>query len=425
MKRPGTVSTIIPVFNRARMLIEAVESVLAQTYPDLEVILVDDGSTEETWKVCQKLALRDDRVRIRRREHVGRPGVVRETGRSLARGEYVQYLDSDDLLAPERFEKMIETLEQGAGADLAYSATRRYTTGAEPANAPAGRTGETFTRIFPEILAEKPWFTSSVLYRREICDRAGAWSDLRFLEDVELDARMGRLGARIAHCPELLADVRDHSEGRASRQDLIERPDLVKEAVRAYSMIFSHARTVGVDGTETAMTLFLEDVRLLASRADEFRLEKEKERCLEMMTEILGANAETGLSLGAEIEPLGSEAVAEPGARITFPVRVANRSTISYRDGPWPVYLSYHLLAPSGELLRHDNRRTKFDGALRPGKERIVELAVDAPDLPGCYLVKVDLVLERITWFEARGTEPGVFRLRVAAPAGDRRTGRV
>lgn len=211
MRRSGTVSTIVPVFNRSALLIEAVESVLQQTYSDLEVIVIDDGSTDETWRICQKLALRDDRVRIRRLEHVGRPGLVREAGRTLARGQYIQYLDSDDLLAPDRFSEMVEALESGEKADLAYCFTRRYAVGEPPKPVPAGRTGEKFTRVFPEILAERPWFTASVLYRREICDRAGPWSDLPFLEDVELDARMGRLGARVAHRSKFLSDFRDHS----------------------------------------------------------------------------------------------------------------------------------------------------------------------------------------------------------------------
>jgi hypothetical protein len=417
MRRSGTVSTIVPVFNRSTLLIEAVESVLQQTYPDVEVIVVDDGSTDETWRICQKLALRDDRVRIRRLEHVGRPGLVREAGRVLARGEYIQYLDSDDLLAPERFSEMVEALEIGEKADLAYCFTRRYAVGQPPKPVPAGRTGETLTRVFPDILAERPWFTASVLYRRDICDRAGSWSDLPFMEDVELDARMGRLGARVAHRPKFLSDFRDHSLPRLSRQDLLERPEVLAEAVRAYSMIFSHARAAGVPSNSPAMSLFMEDVRLLGSRADKFLLQEESSVCAGMMKEVYGANAESGLRLSAKIEPLVTDLVAAPGMATMCPVRIVNRSTISYRDGSWPVYLSYHLMSQSGELLRHDNRRTKFDELLRPGEERVVDLEIEPLDLPGCYVLRIDLVLERITWFEAQGTEPGVVRLRVEAPS--------
>jgi len=417
MRRSGTVSTIVPVFNRSTLLIEAVESVLQQTYPDLEVIVVDDGSTDETWRICQKLALRDDRVRIRHLEHVGKPGLVREAGRALARGQYIQYLDSDDLFAPERFSEMVEALEHGEKADLAYCFTRRYAVGEPPKSVPAGRTGEELTRVFPELLAERPWFTASVLYRREICDRAGPWSDLPFMEDVELDARMGRLGARVAHRSKFLSDFRDHALPRLSRQDLLERPEVLVEAVRAYSMIFSHARAAGVQSTSRAMSLFMEDIRLLGSRAEKFLLQEESSLCAAMMKEVYGPNAESGLLLAAEIEPLVADLVVAPGMATTCPIRIANRSTISYRDGSWPVYLSYHLMSQSGQLLRHDNRRTKFDELLRPGEERVIDLEVEPIEIPGCYVLRVDLVLERITWFEAEGTEPGVVRLRVEAPS--------
>ena len=413
MKRPGTVSTISPVFNRSGMLVEAVESVLNQTYPELEVIVIDDGSTDDTWSTCQRLALRDDRVRIRRRDHVGRPGLVRETGRALARGQYLQYLDSDDLLAPNRFSRMIEALDDGEAADLAYCFTRRYAVGQSPKSVPAGRTGEAFTRIFPEILEERPWFTSSVLYRREICDRAGPWSDLPFLEDVEIDARMGRLGARVRHCPEFLADVRDHSGYRSSGQDLLGREDALKDAVRAYSMIFRHARAARVEMTEKPMILFMEDVRLLESQAEKLLLAAESSACRAMLSEAFGPNAPRGRSLSAEIEPLVTDLVAMPGARTTCPVRITNNSTISYREGPWPIYLSYHLRSASGDLIQHDNRRTKFEEILRPGEDGIIDLEIDSPQLAGSYVLSIDLVLERITWFEAEGTRPGVVRLRV------------
>jgi len=413
MKKPGTVTTIIPVFNRPAMLVEAVESVLNQTYSEVEVMIVDDGSTDETWEVCQKLALRDERVRIRRREHVGKPGLVREDGRNLARGEYIQYLDSDDLLPPERFSKMIEALDQGEAADLAYCFTRRYRVGQQPESLPAGRTGESFTRIFPEILAERPWFTSSVLYRREICDRAGPWTDLPFMEDVELDARMGRLGAKVRHCPEFLADVRDHPEYRVSRQDLLLRADVLKDAVRAYSMIFSHARAAGVKTTDRPMALFMEEVHLLGNRAEKLLLPDESSVCTAMMKEAFGSDARTELCLSAEIEPLRTVLVSRPGEMTTCPVRIRNHSTISFRERPWPVYLSYHLLSASGELLRYDNRRTKLDGILGPGEEKVVELEIESPAQSGCYVLRIDLVLELITWFEGEGTRPGVVHLRV------------
>ena len=97
----GLVSTIIPVHNRPSLLREAVASVLAQTYRPIEIIIVDDGSTDETGREAEALAECHSEVRAIHRENGG-PGAARETGRLAARGEFIQYLDSDDLLLPEQ-----------------------------------------------------------------------------------------------------------------------------------------------------------------------------------------------------------------------------------------------------------------------------------------------------------------------------------
>src|SRR5437588_4041721 len=97
------VSTIIPVFNRPALLVEAVASVLAQSYRPIEIIIVDDGSTDATPEVADRLA--KQRAGIVRVIHIanGGPGLAREAGRLAARGGYIQHLDSDDLLLPEKF----------------------------------------------------------------------------------------------------------------------------------------------------------------------------------------------------------------------------------------------------------------------------------------------------------------------------------
>src|ERR1044071_1274968 len=98
------VSTIIPVYNRAGMLREAVESVLAQAYRPIEIIVVNDGSTDDTRCVAEALAATNlNEIRVIHQGNVG-PGLAREAGRQAARGEFIQYLDSDDLLLPRKFE---------------------------------------------------------------------------------------------------------------------------------------------------------------------------------------------------------------------------------------------------------------------------------------------------------------------------------
>src|SRR5207244_2098618 len=118
----GLVTTIIPVYNRAPMLREAVASVIAQTYRPIEIVIVDDGSTDETPAAISELVSTHPEVRATRRANGG-PGLARETGRQLARGEFIQYLDSDDLLLPRKFEWQVAALRRSSECGVAYGIT--------------------------------------------------------------------------------------------------------------------------------------------------------------------------------------------------------------------------------------------------------------------------------------------------------------
>src|SRR4051794_34991926 len=118
----GLVSTIIPVFNRAGMLREAVASVLPQTYRPIEIIIVDDGSTDDTPQAIRDLERHHPEVRGLRRSNGG-AGLARETGRLEARGEFIQYLDSDDLLLPRKFELQTRALAEQPECGVAYGVT--------------------------------------------------------------------------------------------------------------------------------------------------------------------------------------------------------------------------------------------------------------------------------------------------------------
>src|SRR5215472_7466164 len=111
MMLEGLASTIIPVHNRALLLRQAVASVLAQTYRPIEIIIVDDGSTDDTAREAEALAKAYSGVRAIHRSNGG-PGAARETGRLAANGEFIQYLDSDDLLLPNKFELQVNGLRR-------------------------------------------------------------------------------------------------------------------------------------------------------------------------------------------------------------------------------------------------------------------------------------------------------------------------
>jgi glycosyltransferase involved in cell wall biosynthesis len=118
------VSVAVPVYNGARLLPETLDSLLAQTYRDFELIVCDNASTDDTERVCRDYAARDARVRYER--NATNIGVDRNfnLGFALARGEYFKWAPADDLNAPTLLERCVELLDRRPEAVLAYPKTR-------------------------------------------------------------------------------------------------------------------------------------------------------------------------------------------------------------------------------------------------------------------------------------------------------------
>jgi glycosyltransferase involved in cell wall biosynthesis len=285
---PALVSAIIPVYNRSTLLQEAVNSVLSQTYPHIEIIIVDDGSTDETAGVCDQLAMNHDVIKIIHQAHDGRPGMVREAGRRIAQGEYIQYLDSDDILQAKKFEIMTKALADHPDCDIAYCYTRRYQRGETALDVPCERTGETFDKMLPEFVKQRFWHTCTPLYTRRLCDRAGAWSDLQFWEDVEYDMRIAAMGPRLYHCKEFLADFRDHGFQRLSKSDFFADAGSMRHAPKAYCMIYEIVKNCGISLEDENVQCFLNEVRSIADNCATLGLNKEAAQCLKIIEDANG-----------------------------------------------------------------------------------------------------------------------------------------
>src|SRR2546425_2356723 len=122
-RRPR-VSVGMPVYNGERYLAEAVDSLLAQTYEDFELIICDNASTDRTGEIARSYAARDTRVRYARNEkNLGAGGNFRR-GFALASGEYFRWAASDDVCAPQSLARCVEVLDQEPAAVLAYPSTR-------------------------------------------------------------------------------------------------------------------------------------------------------------------------------------------------------------------------------------------------------------------------------------------------------------
>ena len=105
------VSVVIPAYNAEAFLGDAIDSILAQTYPHFEIIVIDDASTDGTWAVAQRRADTDPRIRVHRNaDNLGIAG-NRNRGVTLARGKYLAWQDADDISMPSRLEKQVRLLE--------------------------------------------------------------------------------------------------------------------------------------------------------------------------------------------------------------------------------------------------------------------------------------------------------------------------
>lgn len=260
----GLVSTIIPVHNRPDAVREAVASVLMQDHRPIEIILVDDGSDDgRTTEASADLALaHPEAVRAVRQDNAG-PGAARECGRLMARGEFIQYLDSDDVLLPGKFSGQVALLRQRADADVAYGITLHRDRIGDVSTFPHKRTGEHIERMFPSFLNERWWDTSTPLYRRAVSDRAGPWLPLWLEEDWEHDCRIAALGGRLVYHPYPVSETRDNHATRLSRGDYLD-PVRMRQRARAQSLIHAYAKRAGIDWHMPEMRVFARSLFLLA-----------------------------------------------------------------------------------------------------------------------------------------------------------------
>lgn len=277
----GLISTIIPVHNRPVQLREAVASVLAQDYRPIEIIIVDDGSTDDTPAVAKALAAaHPDIVRVAVKANGG-PGLAREHGRQIARGEFLQYLDSDDLLLPGKFSRQAAALRADPACDVAFGVTRLRRADGRLETESYKETGVRVDTMFPKFLTGRWWETATPLYRAAVCAAAGPWTDLRLEEDWEYDCRIASLGGRLAWCPDPVSETRDHPGARLSRGEALD-PVRLQHRARAHELILGHAFRFGITPEVPEMKHFARALFLLSRQCGAAGLAAESMRLFEL-----------------------------------------------------------------------------------------------------------------------------------------------
>lgn len=227
------VSVVIPTYNLAGMLVEAIESVLAQTYRDHEIIVVDDGSTDDTAARVEPYLAQGVVHYVFQQNQ--RQAAARNRGIAMARGDLFAFLDHDDLWSPEKLERQVPLFDD-ATVGIVYCGAREV----DPSGATLWEKGtERFCRgaIFDRLLFDHFITCSSVVVRRSCLDRVGVFQeDLYGVDDIHLWLRICHDWAA-DFVPDVLVSCRSHDANMKKDPDLIPR-----QRFRALADIFRRYR---------------------------------------------------------------------------------------------------------------------------------------------------------------------------------------
>ncbi len=208
------ISVIMPLYNAERFVGESIESVLTQTFRDFELIVVDDCSTDGSYAVAEEYARRDARIRLLRNERNRGAAETRNRGLDAARGEYIAFMDADDLIVPERFTLQIELLERRPEIDLCCSYGTMFFQDGRRKLLKAPRTHE---EIETELLFGCPFGMPSAMMRRATFERSGVRLETSMAEDYKLWADLSEK-MRMACIPRSLFLYRQWDEQLSATQ---------------------------------------------------------------------------------------------------------------------------------------------------------------------------------------------------------------
>lgn len=204
---PGLVSIIMPAFNAERFIDEAVKSVQAQSYTSWELLIVDDCSTDRTFAHARLLADADARVRCTRLERNSGAAMARNRAMEMARGQYMAFLDADDLWHPDKLTRQLEFMSSH-GVALCCTAYEQV----DEHGAPTGKVLSSPRRVgYNRLLLDCPVGNSTVMYD---VSRLGKFEvpDIRKRNDDALWLRMLKREKYIWGIPDVLAQYRVRSD---------------------------------------------------------------------------------------------------------------------------------------------------------------------------------------------------------------------
>jgi glycosyltransferase involved in cell wall biosynthesis len=275
MDCPPRVSVIIPTFNRSRFLRQAIASVLAQTFPDFEVLVVDDGSSDNTAAVVA--AIDDPRIIYIHQENAGR-SAARNWGLAQTRGEYIALLDDDDLYLPNKLAVQVAYMDNHVEIGLVGGGTQIIAT--EGSLLRIWESWKDQPQLsLPACLYACPLLTCSVLFRRQWLDAIDHWFDpsMDHAEDTDFWVRLLVADCRMAWTPDIVSayrwhlgnsqqDAESYYRGYLMLLDKLYARDDLPAAVRAErSALYAHYHIIGACHAYATDQIELGQERLLRS----------------------------------------------------------------------------------------------------------------------------------------------------------------
>ena len=243
----GLVSVIIPTYNRVKLLAESVDSIRLQSYRPIELLIVDDGSTDNTsqfvaeWSRAHNLG-QDFSVRYLKQENCG-AAAARNYGIAESKGEFIQFLDSDDLLHPEKIARQVKcSLEHNL---TVYGECRRFA-----ADSKGILLYPALARNYSET-ALRDWFEgrfiapASFLWRRTDVLQNGPWDRKEsFDDDGEFACRFLLNGGKWRFCPDSWSYYRIYLDSRV-QQSIISSPDALISKLNNYKLVEKKLKELG------------------------------------------------------------------------------------------------------------------------------------------------------------------------------------
>jgi glycosyltransferase involved in cell wall biosynthesis len=272
-ERKMLVSIVIPTYNRAELVERAVHSVLSQTYPDLEVIIVDDASTDNTRERIKALQQVDHRILYFRHNSNRGPQAARNTGVQAAKGEYIAFLDSDNEWLPRKLERQMALFSHKADSlGVVYCGYSKVSAGGEVLNEYAPRyRGLVYKQTLGDWLTD----TSTLVVRKHILEKIHGFDEnIRAYQEWDLCIRLARV-CTFDFVPECLTFYHQHNLPSISKDhfrdangylDMVDkyRPEILHECGR--KTLSEHYLSTGrlfilADRFDLARAFFLKSIR--------------------------------------------------------------------------------------------------------------------------------------------------------------------